>query len=360
MLITKPDYYDEFSCIADKCDETCCIGWQIMIDDDSLKKYKNTEGELGDRLRAEVDYEEGFFKQKAGKCTFLNSNGLCALQTTFGEDMLCNTCKKYPRHTEEYEDVRELSLSLSCPAAADIMLSRKEKWNFVEEETDDFDDDFEDFDFFMYDKLVVARDLIYEIISNRNLKLITRMKILLALGQKLQNLHNENRLCEAEAVLDFYRQILLLKEPEINETFQDSDINNFGKMKALFSSLYDLEMLNPGWIKILDNTWNKYYDKNISTKGAFENIDEQIEIGLENILMFFVYTYFCGAVYDDEIYSKVALCVYSTKWIFEIFLANDFDEKPFINLRKSAVKYAREIEHSDLNIEAIENIFINK
>ena len=33
MQITFPSYYKKFSCIADACPDTCCAGWQIMIDD---------------------------------------------------------------------------------------------------------------------------------------------------------------------------------------------------------------------------------------------------------------------------------------------------------------------------------------
>ena len=41
MQVTFPSYYNAFSCIADACPDTCCAGWQIMIDDRSLK---NTAG----------------------------------------------------------------------------------------------------------------------------------------------------------------------------------------------------------------------------------------------------------------------------------------------------------------------------
>lgn len=36
MLYTIPDYYDDFTCIADACEDTCCAGWQIVIDKESL------------------------------------------------------------------------------------------------------------------------------------------------------------------------------------------------------------------------------------------------------------------------------------------------------------------------------------
>ena len=41
MLYTIPDYYHEFSCVAGKCEDTCCAGWQIVADEASLEKYKN-------------------------------------------------------------------------------------------------------------------------------------------------------------------------------------------------------------------------------------------------------------------------------------------------------------------------------
>ena len=39
MEITRPDYYKEFSCIAGACPDTCCAGWQIVIDDKSPVSY---------------------------------------------------------------------------------------------------------------------------------------------------------------------------------------------------------------------------------------------------------------------------------------------------------------------------------
>ena len=54
----------------------------------------------------------------------LNDRNLCDLVIEKGEDWLCETCSRYPRHVEEFEGLREWSLSLSCPVAAEIMLKR--------------------------------------------------------------------------------------------------------------------------------------------------------------------------------------------------------------------------------------------
>ena len=54
-----------------------------------------------------VDWEEGCFRQdQARRCAFLNPDNLCDLYKNVGKDALCKTCRDYPRHIEEFEDVR--------------------------------------------------------------------------------------------------------------------------------------------------------------------------------------------------------------------------------------------------------------
>ena len=59
-----------------------------------------------------------------------NEENLCDLYAEKGEKMLCRTCRMYPRHIEEYEGIREISLSLSCVEAAKIILGGKEPVRF--------------------------------------------------------------------------------------------------------------------------------------------------------------------------------------------------------------------------------------
>lgn len=40
MDLLKPDYYDDFSCIADKCTISCCREWKINVDDVTYRKWK--------------------------------------------------------------------------------------------------------------------------------------------------------------------------------------------------------------------------------------------------------------------------------------------------------------------------------
>ena len=73
MIITIPDYYKEFECIADKCEDTCCAGWQIVIDKETLKKYIKVKGDFRKRMFGSVDWFQGTFKQDENKRCIANA-----------------------------------------------------------------------------------------------------------------------------------------------------------------------------------------------------------------------------------------------------------------------------------------------
>ena len=115
-------------------------------------------------------------------------------------DSLCDTCRMYPRHTEEYEGLRELSLSLSCPEAARIILSCKEPVCFLEEE-DDLEDDFEEFDFMMFSQLEDTRDVLFSILQDRSLPLTLRMSASEQLTEQYQIRVEEQKEYEIDELL---------------------------------------------------------------------------------------------------------------------------------------------------------------
>ena len=68
------------------------------------------------------------------------------MYTALGEKSLCKTCTGYPRHIEEFENVREFTLSLSCPEVAKILLEKTEPVYFYDVEVDSEEEEFEDFE----------------------------------------------------------------------------------------------------------------------------------------------------------------------------------------------------------------------
>ena len=138
MLITKPDYFDRFRCIADRCPDSCCKEWDVQVDSASAAYYRSLSGPLGDRLREVLREEDGetIMTILDGRCPMWRLDGLCRIQAELGEEALCKTCREFPRLTHDYGDFLELQLELSCPEAARFILTQKQL-QFVSEETDD-------------------------------------------------------------------------------------------------------------------------------------------------------------------------------------------------------------------------------
>ena len=375
MRYLKPHFYDKFVCTAGDCPDTCCAGWQIMIDEDSLKKYKNVQGEFGKRLHGSVNWEEECFCQNERRCAFLNEENLCDLYKALGPDALCDTCRLYPRHTEEFEGLRELSLSLSCPEAAKIILSCRESVRFFEEETDE-DDDFDEFDFMMFSRLEDTRDVLFSVLQDRSLPLTLRMASCEQLAERYQICMEEGREFEIDDLLqecERHHRDGTLRE-FISESLSEkgvdaASLHQWEWQKEELQVLYGLERLRPEWDQVLDGaekwlyqgseeTYHKICEEFHKAYGSLGSHKEEWENLGEQLLMFFVYTYFCGAVYDDMVCSKMELALFSVRWIQEFLITRWLENGKQLSMQdveQISCWYAREIEHSDDNLNALED-----
>ena len=77
MKIFAPSYYKTFKCIADKCRHSCCIGWDVYIDDETLEKYSAMDGALGERLRKSLKEK---IKAGWGNCPGLRTESYIYVQ----------------------------------------------------------------------------------------------------------------------------------------------------------------------------------------------------------------------------------------------------------------------------------------
>ena len=271
MRYVKPHFYDSFVCTAGDCPDTCCAGWQIMIDEESLERYENEPGEFGKILRNSIDWEEECFYQNNRRCAFLNDENLCDLYKALGPDALCDTCRMYPRHTEEYEGLRELSLSLSCPKAAKIILSCKEPVRFLEEETEE-EDDFEDFDFMMFSQLEDTRDVLFAVLQDRSLPLTLRISVSEQLTESYQNCIEEGRQFDIDDLLrecERHQKEGSLSEfisKHLSEKGADvASLHQWNRQKKELQVLRGLERLRPEWNQILDGAEKWLYQENEET-----------------------------------------------------------------------------------------------
>ena len=124
MKLYAPSYYKRFRCIADRCEHSCCIGWEIDIDEDTLKKYNRLKDGYGALIKDSISIEGSphFQLSDCDRCPHLDERGLCKIILNIGEDHLCDICREHPRFYN-YTSVAEVGLGMSCPEAARIILS---------------------------------------------------------------------------------------------------------------------------------------------------------------------------------------------------------------------------------------------
>ena len=127
MLTVRPDFYDDFACLASRCRHSCCVGWEIDVDPETLAFYSTLEGPLGRELREKIALKPTpHFRLTAGeRCPFLRGDGLCRLILALGEDSLCDICALHPRFFNEFPGRMEMGLGLCCEEAARLLTGGK-------------------------------------------------------------------------------------------------------------------------------------------------------------------------------------------------------------------------------------------
>lgn len=347
MEYIRPSYYKDFRCVAADCEDTCCAGWQIGIDEESKKVYEHVAGGFGNRLHNCIDWQENVFERdtQTGRCAFLNEDNLCDIYAEIGPEYLCQTCREFPRHREEYEDVREESLSLACPVAAQLILSQREPVTWITEERDEEEDDW-DFDFLFFTKLMDARDAIFLNMQNRSISLDERMRDFYNYCCELQQLERDDQLFAMDELTEFYRD----RKLAIRHEYPSTD--------GLFELLESMEMLRakwPMWLaqckEILNQHSQEEYELFLQECPlAFEQIGEQL-------MVYFIFIYFGGSVYDGEILTKAKMALAGTRVICQMCYVRWLQKQKnlsFHDVAEIAWNFSKEVEHSDVNLERME------
>ena len=124
MKLYAPKYYKRFKCIADKCEHSCCVGWEIDIDNNTLEKYKGLKNSYSSAIMDSIStIDTPHFKLAShDRCPHLDGQGLCKIISNVGEDYLCDICREHPRFYN-YTNVAEVGIGMSCREAARIILS---------------------------------------------------------------------------------------------------------------------------------------------------------------------------------------------------------------------------------------------
>ncbi|MDM0978718.1 flagellin lysine-N-methylase [Clostridium perfringens] len=440
MKVRVPNYFNEFKCIASECEDTCCAGWEIVIDDETYKRYENVEGEFGEILRSKIVKSDGenIFLLNNGNCSFLNEKKMCEIYINLGEDHLCYTCQQFPRYTEEFLDLKEVGLSLSCPEAARIILRRAENTTFnlseedkcesktqkeleydlslsceninssnctlgecsnskdnenresfnlsesenrqcldlknsedIEGNNSEVDCLTEDEDYFdegideeVLSEFLECRNIVFNIIERNDLDLGTKAALALEFVKEVQNKIDLGDMDEIPELMEEYRDEnfinTLIEELESFKGKESIKHKNLCEYLNVYKKIKHINSNDPlGLGKAL-----KYFEGNeefyLRKHKEFNEYYKENLYKFKNILVYFIFRYFMKAIFDYDVSAKIKLAIISTLMIKELAVVrfiennNEFTEEDMVEVSRI---YSKDIEHSDENIENLQEIF---
>lgn len=124
--------YDSFSCLAGKCTSTCCAGWRIFVHTKDYERFEKLDNKkLSKDILSHIEKKTDgyyFINKEDGHCSMLDEDGLCRIQRNTSEQMLCNTCRKYPRLIQKNENMVYLSMAASCPVVSKMLVEGNVQW----------------------------------------------------------------------------------------------------------------------------------------------------------------------------------------------------------------------------------------
>lgn len=376
MKVRYPDYYKKFRCTAGACEDTCCGGWNISVDKGTLRNYRKVRGSFGKKLKKSVDFHTGSLRMNNGICAFLDTEGLCEIQRTLGEGSLCRTCRIYPRHMEDYGERREYMLMLSCPEAVRLVLGREESDRFVEQRIESSkmprdrqnngkrnkEQEGRD-EALLLPSLLFVRDTAEAFLMDRSLTPEVRVGLLLALAHDVQNRLDTGKDGEIKAVCRKYREdrerlVRKLVEDMKTERFE----SRFVLRKMVLQLFEGLETVVERWPSFLLESEKTLYGEGRENyerqRQAFACVWQGFSVPAEHFLVSFTYTYLLGSLYDRALWTKAVFVAVSYLTVKELAFARWKKSGAFTfeDLVEIVHLYSRECEHSDNNLEALEQV----
>ena len=305
MKLIAPERYRDFVCIAGACRHSCCAGWEIDIDPDSLRLFQQMPGAIGERLRQniETDGETACFRLqgKEERCPFLNSEGLCDLILEAGEDSLCQICADHPRFRNFYEDRTEIGLGLCCEAAGRLLLGDTQPMKLTILEDDGLTEENTSEE----EELLCLRDGLFRLVQNRALSMEERAEQLL---------------------------------PAAGIDWQDWS-----------AFLLTLERLDERWTELLL----------LLPSPCARPLPQSLAIPMEQLLCCLLYRHLPGALEDGDLNGRVRFCALMWHLVARLLVLTD--GAVLEDLVELARLYSSEIEYSDQNtcaiLDRIEKIF---
>ncbi len=294
-----PSYFGGFKCIADRCTHSCCIDWEIVIDDHTLEKYKSLKCGI-EKTVSECDGEYCFILKEDGRCPHLSDTGLCDIITTHGEEYLSEICKSHPRFYNYIGERCECGLGIVCEEACRLVLECEKPFPLLPacggEQCNRPEDS-------------PRHDILFE-------------------RDKILNLTSEDGTGLDEIVQR------LKAEYRIPEIYMKSELPE---------RFLKLEILDTGWEQMLKKA------KNMPDFAA--PCDISFDKYFKRLLMYFVYRHVSTAESREELSARLGFAILSTEMIKHLFLlSGELSQSSILFIARA---YSAEIEYSEDNTDEL-------
>ncbi|MBE6812236.1 MAG: hypothetical protein E7523_05080 [Ruminococcaceae bacterium] len=316
MKFITPSYYDEFQCVADKCTDNCCIGWEIGIDSDTAAYYRSLGGAFGKRLCENIADDDTFILQDE-RCPFLNNKNLCDIIIHCGKEHLCQICRDHPRYFEWYGNVKEGGIGLSCEEGARLILTT-DRVLLNESQTDENE---EEIDEELFRFLCVSRKQIFDLLAREDMPPADKLCEILSFAEKLQFIMDNPQAQESDFV-------------QTAKSFAGDPVC---AVAELFS---DFEPIDAAWTTSLR-------EMQAGLPISFSALSGREENYIINLCRYFLWRYFLKGVFDGEILSKVKFAVVSPL-VIRLLCGKEGGCASWIEKSKL---YSKQMEYSDENRE---------
>ena len=337
------DYVNQFHCLAGGCPDTCCKDWQIILDEDALARYRAMPGPLGEQVRAALVTENGEtrFREEGGRCVLLRDDGLCPIQAAYGAEALCRTCYTHPRFTEEYGQTAELTLSLSCPEAARLLLTHEAPLR-IETQDDGGPVVPNELDPELYPALLAARQAFFRLAQDRSRPIEDRLALILLLARRVQRLLDEGR---DELVPVLARRFL-------GKRYQDRSLVRLARLRSRNGRFF------PCWMVLnnmehLTRRFEAMLDAAVSQETPPASFRDAFFVQYENLTVYFLFRYALKAVNDRQYLARVEQCVFHLLCLREL----SADAATVQELTEVVSLYSKEVEHSAENQALLLKLF---
>lgn len=326
-----PDFYRNFKCAASRCPDTCCKDWDVVVDDESYEFYSNVPGEFGrklvDNIKTDEDGDRVFIFENE-VCPFLNREWLCEIQIRLGEEHVCDTCREFPRISQDYTEFIEYMLSLACPEACRMIIHSNNIFDFFDITEIQNDDNGYSKAFMNF--LLKARKLTVDIFSDKTKLFKYQLKHCISFTEYVQKLIDDE-IFDENKLFDYI--------------FQNTESEKISR-KFVFEMHKNLDIMDKKWIEYM-----------LDSAESVLNDTYETDCEYRNMALYYIYRYYLNAIdsYDIITTVKRIYCAYIVCSAMTAFLGaeNSFERRVMI-IRK----YSKEVEHSFENSDFLTDEFV--